>query len=71
MSRTIRAPRGASISCKGWQQEAALRMLMNNLDPEVAVPQGGLRVDPLLYFLQIFNSYFCHGLSSLFVNCKS
>jgi urocanate hydratase len=34
--RTIRAPRGAEISCRGWQQEAALRMLMNNLDPEVA-----------------------------------
>ncbi len=34
--RTIRAPRGTSLSCKGWQQEAALRMLMNNLDPEVA-----------------------------------
>jgi len=34
--RTIRAPRGSKISCKGWQQEAALRMLMNNLDPEVA-----------------------------------
>jgi urocanate hydratase len=33
---TVRAPRGAQISCKGWQQEAALRMLMNNLDPEVA-----------------------------------
>src|SRR6202035_3924050 len=32
----IRAPRGRAISCKGWQQEAALRMLMNNLDPEVA-----------------------------------
>ena len=32
----VRAPRGSSISCKGWQQEAALRMLMNNLDPEVA-----------------------------------
>ena len=32
----IRAPRGSAISCKGWQQEAALRMLMNNLDPEVA-----------------------------------
>jgi urocanate hydratase len=32
----IRAPRGSEISCKGWQQEAALRMLMNNLDPEVA-----------------------------------
>jgi urocanate hydratase len=34
--RTIRAPRGTEISCLGWQQEAALRMLMNNLDPEVA-----------------------------------
>jgi urocanate hydratase len=34
--RTIRAPRGVAISCKGWPQEAALRMLMNNLDPEVA-----------------------------------
>jgi urocanate hydratase len=32
----FRAARGAEISCKGWQQEAALRMLMNNLDPEVA-----------------------------------
>ena len=34
--RTVRAPRGTGISCRGWQQEAALRMLMNNLDPEVA-----------------------------------
>jgi urocanate hydratase len=34
--RTIRAPRGTQISCRGWQQEAALRMLMNNLDPDVA-----------------------------------
>src|SRR6059058_4490798 len=32
----VRAPRGAAISCKGWAQEAALRMLMNNLDPDVA-----------------------------------
>nr|MBA2543534.1 urocanate hydratase [Deltaproteobacteria bacterium] len=32
----IRAPRGTELSCKGWQQEAALRMLMNNLDPDVA-----------------------------------
>src|SRR6184192_4142993 len=32
----VRAPRGAAISCKGWPQEAALRMLMNNLDPDVA-----------------------------------
>ncbi|HEX9891174.1 MAG TPA: urocanate hydratase, partial [Actinomycetota bacterium] len=34
--RKIRAPRGTEISCKGWPQEAALRMLMNNLDPDVA-----------------------------------
>jgi urocanate hydratase len=34
--RTVRAPRGTRISCKGWQQEAALRMLMTNLDPAVA-----------------------------------
>src|ERR1700693_1547941 len=32
----IRAPRGSSISCKSWHQEAALRLLMNNLDPDVA-----------------------------------
>src|SRR6187399_2212288 len=35
-TRVIRAPRGAALTCKGWPQEAALRMLMNNLDPEVA-----------------------------------
>jgi urocanate hydratase len=35
-SRLVRAPRGGQISCKGWAQEAAMRMLMNNLDPEVA-----------------------------------
>jgi urocanate hydratase len=35
-TRTIRAPRGTELTCKGWPQEAALRMLMNNLDPEVA-----------------------------------
>src|SRR4026209_597932 len=34
--RSIRAPRGNTLTCKGWAQEAALRMLMNNLDPEVA-----------------------------------
>jgi len=34
--REVRAPRGAELRCKGWPQEAALRMLMNNLDPEVA-----------------------------------
>ncbi|HWH52883.1 MAG TPA: urocanate hydratase [Gemmatimonadaceae bacterium] len=42
--RTIRAPRGSTLSCKGWQQEAALRMLMNNLDPEVAERPGDLVV---------------------------
>jgi urocanate hydratase len=36
LSRQVSAPRGAALSCKGWPQEAALRMLMNNLDPEVA-----------------------------------
>ncbi|MFP2958923.1 urocanate hydratase [Myxococcus sp. 1LA] len=36
MSRVIRAPHGSTLSCKGWVQEAALRMLMNNLDPDVA-----------------------------------
>ena len=34
--REVRAPRGSTITCKGWQQEAAMRMLMNNLDPDVA-----------------------------------
>jgi len=35
-AREVRAPRGSTITCKGWPQEAAMRMLMNNLDPEVA-----------------------------------
>src|SRR5690349_8115455 len=35
-ARPVRAPRGTEISCRGWPQEAAMRMLMNNLDPEVA-----------------------------------
>ena len=35
-STTVRAPRGVNLSCKGWHQEAALRCLMNNLDPDVA-----------------------------------
>jgi len=34
--RIVHAPRGTTLSCKGWQQEAAMRMLMNNLDPDVA-----------------------------------
>ncbi|TML05473.1 MAG: urocanate hydratase [Actinobacteria bacterium] len=36
MTRTVRAPRGSDITCAGWPQEAAMRMLMNNLDPDVA-----------------------------------
>ena len=40
----IRAPRGSELSCKGWLQEAALRMLMNNLDPEVAEDPANLVV---------------------------
>ena len=35
-AREVRAPRGMELSCKGWPQEAVLRMLMNNLDPDVA-----------------------------------
>src|SRR5947199_2101263 len=35
-ARPVRAPRGAELTCRGWAQEAALRMLMNNLDPDVA-----------------------------------
>jgi urocanate hydratase len=35
-TRTIRSPRGTALTCKGWPQEAAMRMLMNNLDPDVA-----------------------------------
>jgi urocanate hydratase len=35
-ARPVRAPRGSDLTCRGWGQEAALRMLMNNLDPEVA-----------------------------------
>jgi urocanate hydratase len=40
----IRAPRGTELTCKGWLQEAALRMLMNNLDPEVAEDPANLVV---------------------------
>ena len=36
ISPIVRAPRGSQLRCIGWQQEAALRCLMNNLDPEVA-----------------------------------
>src|SRR5512147_2983985 len=40
----VRAPRGTQLTCRGWGQEAALRMLMNNLDPEVAERPGDLVV---------------------------
>ena len=43
-NRVIRAPRGNQLSCKGWHQEAAMRMLMNNLDPDVAENPGKLIV---------------------------
>ena len=42
--RQIRAPRGSAITCKGWVQEAAMRMLMNNLDPEVGENPAALVV---------------------------
>src|SRR5918996_253790 len=42
--RTVRAPRGRDLTCRGWLQEAALRMLMNNLDPEVAEDPDNLVV---------------------------
>src|SRR5919199_2417704 len=42
--RPVRAPRGPELSCRGWQQEAALRMLMNNLDPAVAEDPDALVV---------------------------
>jgi len=44
MNRVIRAPRGTELTCKGWLQEAALRMLMNNLDPDVAKDPDNLIV---------------------------
>lgn len=44
MSRVIQAPRGTKLSCKGWIQEAAMRMIMNNLDPEVAEDPDNLVV---------------------------
>jgi len=44
MRRPIRAPKGTELTCKGWGQEAAMRMLMNNLDPDVAGDPGELIV---------------------------
>ena len=43
-ARTVRAPRGKELNTRGWQQEAALRLLMNNLDPEVAKDPDNLIV---------------------------
>ncbi|MGY4706333.1 urocanate hydratase [Candidatus Bipolaricaulota sp. J31] len=43
-ARVVRAPRGTALNCRGWLQEAALRMLMNNLDPEVAGDPANLIV---------------------------
>ncbi len=43
-NRVVRAPRGNQLMCKGWHQEAAMRMLMNNLDPDVAENPGKLIV---------------------------
>src|SRR5215467_920133 len=43
-ARTVRAPRGTTLSAKSWQTEAPLRMLMNNLDPDVAEKPGELVV---------------------------
>jgi urocanate hydratase len=42
--RAVRAPRGTELHCRGWHQEAALRMLCNNLDPENAENPDGLIV---------------------------
>ncbi len=44
-TQTVRAPRGSKLSCRGWPQEAALRMLMNSLDEEVAEQPRNLLVD--------------------------
>src|SRR3954467_15477014 len=44
-SRVVRAPRGTQLSTRGWPQEAAMRMLMNNLDPDVAERPEDLVVD--------------------------
>ena len=44
MTHNVRAPHGNTLHCKGWVQEAAMRMLMNNLDPEVAERPGELIV---------------------------
>jgi len=51
----IKAPRGTQISCKGWHQEVAMRMLMNSLDPDVAekpdelIVYGGTGKAALIY----------------------
>ncbi|HVZ59320.1 MAG TPA: urocanate hydratase [Terriglobales bacterium] len=45
----VKAPRGNALSCKGWPQEAALRMLMNSLDPEVVDQAGGRNAEKAEY----------------------
>ena len=50
-ARPVRAPRGSSITCRGWEQEAAMRMLMNNLDAEVAE-----RPDDLVVYTKVAQS---------------
>jgi urocanate hydratase len=49
--RLVRAPRGSRLSCHGWRQEAALRLLMNNLDPEVAE-----KPDELVVYGKVFRT---------------
>ena len=44
MPRKLKAPTGTKLTCKGWQQEAAYWMLLNNLDPEVAEDPDNLTV---------------------------
>ncbi len=66
--RTVRAPTGTEISCRGWIQEAALRMLMNNLDPDVAerpedlIVYGGIGKAARSW--EAFDAI-CHALRSL------
>src|SRR5207249_3480123 len=47
--RPVRAPRGTALTCRGWPQEAAMRMLMNNLDPEVAEHPDQLTAGSSIY----------------------
>jgi urocanate hydratase len=62
--RTVRAPRGTELSCRGWQQEAALRMLHNNLDPEVAEDPDNLGTGRAARSWEAFDAL-THTLQSL------